>query len=190
MVQKQYRESLHTLPIIYRGGRRFVDIMRSGRLPPASNQGGGPQRGRAGGDRSDQTPVLDCRVDMARVSSRPGAEGRKGGRAGPARPGMGEPDPPCARPLAWVRRTGETRGGLQPGGRSARRAGRPYRWFRGRLGGRGGLVVPYYTSVRTAGACRLIRKENRGQTEKKKCCIAAPAVFEEIGCPPAESEIC
>ena len=91
-----------------------------------------------GGDRSDQTPVLDCRVDMARVSSRPGAEGRKGGRAGPARPGMGEPDPPCARPLAWVRRTGETRGGLQPGGRSARRAGRPYRWFRGRLGGRGG----------------------------------------------------
>ena len=44
MVQNQYRESLHTLPIIYRGDRGFVDIMCFGRQPPASNQGGGPTK--------------------------------------------------------------------------------------------------------------------------------------------------
>jgi len=110
MVQKQYREPLHTLPIIYTGERWFVDIMCSGRQPPASNQGGGPTK--------RERPITPRQAsglstDVARVGSRGGKARRAGRLPAPilanliphvpdprpvrgAGPGAGEPERPEA----------------------------------------------------------------------------------------------
>ena len=83
MVQKQYREPLHTLPITYTGERWFVDIMCSG------TAAAGGQPGNEGATWVSQWNSKICGEGWF-----PGRKGA-GGQGLPA-PDMGGPDPMCA----------------------------------------------------------------------------------------------
>ena len=87
MVQKQHREPLHTLPIIYTGDWGFVDSMCSGTAAAGGQPGGRPRNEGA-------TWVSQWNSKMCGEGWFPGRKGA-GGQGLPA-PDMGRPDPMCA----------------------------------------------------------------------------------------------